>query len=81
MLHPDVKEYINKLEDKENIKKHFKKLKEEPYNVDGSLDVKKLKGKKQNMYRFRVGNHRFEYFVDNQKIWVTKAFKRGKGYR
>ena len=33
------------------------------------------------MYRLRVGDHRFEYFVDEGKVWIDNAFKRERGYR
>jgi len=44
-------------------------------------DIKKLKGKKRDMFRLRAGGHRFEYFIEDRVIWIVDAFKRGRGYR
>ncbi len=46
-----------------------------------SQEMKKLKGKRHDMYRLRVGPHRFEYIVEDEKIWVDDAFYRERGYR
>ncbi|MBI4170767.1 MAG: hypothetical protein HY514_03665 [Candidatus Aenigmarchaeota archaeon] len=32
------------------------------------------------LYRLRVGDYRFEYFVENSIVWVVKAFSRGVDY-
>jgi len=29
----------------------------------------------------RVGDHRFEYFIEDGRIWIDEAFRRGRGYR
>ncbi len=81
VIHPRVQKYINNSGEKERLKKHLKKLSEDPYNSRSGVDIKKLKGKKHDMYRLRVGEHRFEYFVEEGKIWVDEAFKRGRGYK
>ena len=81
MIHPRVKRYILESKEKDWLKSQIKKLAEDPYHKRAEVDIKKLKGKKHDMYRLRVGNHRFEYFVDEEKIWIDQAFKRERGYR
>jgi len=33
------------------------------------------------MYRLRIGDYRFEYFVEEKTIYVVEAFRRERGYR
>jgi len=81
MIHPRVRKYINESSDKDRIIKHLKKLSSDPYNSRSGVDIKKLRGKKHDMYRLRVSDHRFEYFVDEDKVWIDNAFKRERGYK
>ncbi len=81
MLHPKVKKFITESREKERIIKHLKKLAKDPYISKTNMDIKKLKGKKHNLYRLRIGDFRFEYLIDDEKIWIDNAFKREKGYR
>ena len=67
--------------EKDRIIEHLQRLTDDPYNSRIGMDVKKMKGKKHDMYRLRVGDHRFEYFVENEKVWIDGSFKRGRGYR
>ena len=80
MMHPRVQKYLEDSGAKDRIIKHLEKLADDPYNSRSGVDIRKLKGKKHDMYRLRVGEHRFEYFVDDGKIWIDNAFRRGKGY-
>lgn len=82
-LHPDVRDYLDELQDSdtERCEDSLKKLGEDPYRNRPKCDIKKLKGKDKEMYRLRVGDHRFEYFIEDDKIWVVEAFRRGRGYR
>ncbi|MEA2054315.1 MAG: type II toxin-antitoxin system RelE/ParE family toxin [Candidatus Thermoplasmatota archaeon] len=80
-IHPRVKKYLDESGEKERLIKHLKKLADDPYNKRSGADVKRLKGKKHDMYRLRVGDYRFEYFIDEEKVWIDNAFKRGGGYR
>jgi len=81
MVHPRVKKYINESGEKERLIKHLKKLAEDPYHPRAEVDIKKLKGKMHDLYRLRVSDHRFEYFIDEEKVWIDYAFKRERGYR
>jgi len=82
VIHPRVKKYLeNDTDEKERLVKHLKKLADDPYTSRSGVDIKKLKGKTHDMYRLRVGEHRFEYFIEEGKIWVDEAFRRGRGYR
>ena len=81
VVHPRVRSYLNESGEKERLVGHLKQLAEDPFNSRSGVDKKKLKGKKHHMYRLRVGEHRFEYFVEEDVVWVDNAFKRGWGYR
>ena len=81
MIHPRVQKYINESGEKERLITHLQGLADDPYNSRMGIDIKKLKGKRHDMYRLRVGDHRFEYFVDEEKVWIDNSFKRGRGYR
>ena len=82
-MHPDVRDYLDELQesDKDRCEESLKMLEDEPFRSRPKCDIKKLKGKDKEMYRLRVGDHRFEYFVENDKVWVVEAFRRGRGYR
>lgn len=82
-LHPDVRDFLDELQDSdtERCEDSLKMLGEDPYRSRPKCDIKKLKGKDKEMYRLRVGDHRFEYFVEEDVIWVVEAFRRGRGYR
>jgi len=81
VIHPRVQKYIYESGEKERIIEHLKELIDDPCNSRSGVDIKRLKGKKHDMFRLRVGNHRFEYFIEEGKIWIDEAFKRGRGYR
>lgn len=81
MIHPRVKKYIHESGEKDRLIQHLKKLKENPYQSRPEADIKKLKGKKHDMYRLRINEHRFEYFIDEGKIWIDSSFKLGREYR
>lgn len=82
-LHPDVVKYLNSLEssDRKRCMHSIKLLGKNPYQGKPMCDIKKLKGKKRDMFRLRIGDRRFEYFIEDRVIWVVDAFKRGRGYR
>ena len=81
LIHPRVQKYIIKSGEKARLKRNLEKLTDDPYNSRSGVDIKKLKGQNHDLYRLRVGNHRFEYFIDEGKVWIDNAFKRGRGYR
>ncbi|MFB6245419.1 MAG: type II toxin-antitoxin system RelE/ParE family toxin [Candidatus Nanohaloarchaea archaeon] len=82
-LHPDIRDYLDELKysDTDRSENSLKKLGEDPYRSRPKCDIKKLKGKDKEMYRLWIGDHRFEYFVEDNKVWVIEAFRRGRGYR
>jgi mRNA-degrading endonuclease RelE of RelBE toxin-antitoxin system len=80
MIHPHVKKYIQKSNEKEKLINHLKKLAEDPHHPKPEVDIKKLQGKKHDLYRLRVADHRFEYFIDEEKILIDTAFRRGREY-
>lgn len=81
MLHPRVKRYLDESGEKERLIEHVKAIAEDPYNKRSGADIKRLKGKKYEMYRLRVGEHRFEFFIDDETVWIDNVFRRGRGYR
>ncbi|MDG6224445.1 MAG: type II toxin-antitoxin system RelE/ParE family toxin [Candidatus Thermoplasmatota archaeon] len=80
-VHPRVVKYINGSGDKERIVEHLKALEDDPFTNRSGADIKKLSGKERDMFRLRIGDHRFEYFVDDDTVWIDEAFRRGRGYR
>lgn len=83
LIHPDVAKFLDKLseEDRRRCVKALRKLKEDPFTPRPSADIKKLKGRDKTMYRLKVGDFRFEYFVEENTVYVVEAFRRGRGYR
>lgn len=79
-VHPLVKRYLDDSGEKERIKEGLRKLGEDPFTSRSGVDIKRLKGKSHDLYRLRVGEHRFERFVEDGVVWVQRAFRRGKGY-
>ena len=80
-MHPRVRKYILESGEKEKIIKALEQLSEDPFSKRSGVDIKKLHGKEHDMYRLRIGAHRFEYFVEDDKIWIDEGFRRGRGYR
>jgi len=78
VIHPRVKKYIVNSGEKQRLIDSLKRLSTDGM---GSMDVKILKGKKHEIFRLRVGEHRLEFFIEDGKIWVDEAFRRGRGYR
>ena len=79
-VHPQVKKYLDESGEKERLKEGLRKLGDDPFTSRSGADIKKLKGKTHDLYRLRIGEHRFEYFVEDEVVWVQKAFRREKGY-
>ncbi len=82
-LHPSVTAFLDGLmeEQRKRCVQSLRKLGEYPYKPRPKTDIKKLKGKKEEMYRLRVGEFRFEYFVEKNKVYIVAGFRRGRGYR
>ena len=80
-IHPKVKKYILESGQKDMLVTHLKHLATDPYHSRSGVNIKKLKGRYHDMYRLKVGDHRFEYFIDEETVWVDHAFLRKKGYR
>ena len=81
-LHPQVVKFLDSLQNREREKCRIalNTLKDNPFEPRSGTDIKKLKGKLNTLYRLRVGDNRFEYFVENSIVWIVKAFRRGVGY-
>ena len=83
LIHPDVAKFLDKLseEDRKRCVEALKRLKDDPFTPRPGADIKKLKGRDKTMYRLRVGDFRFEYFIEGNTVYIVEAFKRGRGYR
>jgi len=83
LLHPDVVKFLDRLpeEDRKRCVNALRMLKEDPFKSRPGADIKKLKGRDKTLYRLRVGDYRFEYFVEGNTVYVVEAFRRGRGYR
>ena len=76
----DAKKFIKKT-DKEiarRIIEKIEKLKIEPF----PSDVKRVVGKKEKIFRVRVGDYRIQYsvFYDKNTIFISDIDKREKAY-
>lgn len=84
-LHPEVVKFIKKLDDRtqKRIKEKLRLLESDPWHSRPGAHIKKLSGTegRQDLYRLRVGNYRFVYAFEENTVWVTDAFVRGRGYR
>ena len=83
LIHPDVVRFLDGLneKDKHRCVEAIRRLKDDPFTSRSGADIKKLKGEKRTMYRLRIGDYRFEYFVEGNTVYVVEAFRRGRGYR
>ena len=47
------------------------------------MDIKLISPKKESIYRVRLGKYRLIYEIDeqNQTVFITLFFMRGKGYQ
>jgi mRNA-degrading endonuclease RelE of RelBE toxin-antitoxin system len=64
-VHPQVKRYLDDSGEKERLKEGLRKLGVDPFTSRSGAEIKRLKGKFHDLYRLRVGEHRFEYFVED----------------
>ena len=79
-VHPRVKKYLDECGENDRLKEGLGRLGEDPFTSKSGLDIKNLKGKTHDVYRLRIGEHRFEYFVEDGIVWVQNAFRRVRGY-
>ena len=58
----------------------YPQLKQNPFY---GTNIKKLKGEYEGVYRYRLGNYRLFYIVDNEKVIViiTTIFHRQDAYK
>ena len=76
----DAKKFLKKAERNvaERIMQRIKKLREEPF----PSDVKRVVGKKDKIFRVRLGDYRIQYgvFYEQNLIFVSDIDKREKAY-
>ena len=58
----------------------YPQLKKNPFY---GTNIKKLKGEYEGVYRYRLGNYRLFYIIDNEKVIViiTTIFHRQNAYK
>jgi mRNA interferase RelE/StbE len=66
----------------ERIKNSLKQLETDPFMSRSGSDIKKLKINKDTpLFRLRIGDYRVAYFVQEDRVLITKIFHRKKGYK
>ena len=78
----DLRKIFGEREEKiaSNIRRYvYPQLRQQPYF---GKNIKKLKGYKPVTWRYRIGNHRFFYEVDDKKktVFMIATEFRAKGY-
>ena len=76
----DAKKFLKKAERKiaERIVKRIRKLREDPF----PSDVKRVVGKKDKIFRVRVGDYRVQYsvFYERNLIFISDIDKRERAF-
>jgi mRNA-degrading endonuclease RelE of RelBE toxin-antitoxin system len=82
-LKKKVNNFIESLQNSEEIFSKLKELKKFKTNEKIHLDIERYKGKNKNLFRLRVGEVRFifEIFKKEKIIYVKLADYRGKVYK
>lgn len=84
-IHPDARKYLDGLDKRtrERILEKLRDLKGKEIKFKAGLDIKKMKGTKgrKDLYRLRVGQYRIMYDIEDDIIWVTDIFIRGKDFQ
>ncbi len=82
MIHKRVAKYLNKLsfKEKETIKESLRKLEDGKFE---ELKVKKMYGEWEGYHRFRIGNKRVIFWLDEEEkvIYVDYIGARGDIYK
>jgi mRNA interferase RelE/StbE len=57
-------------------------LQKDPFQPRSGADIVRLKGTRgrQDLFRLRIGDYRAIYAVEDNVVYVTDLFHRGKGY-
>jgi mRNA interferase RelE/StbE len=75
-----AKKFLKKAEKKivERIVKRIRKLREDPFPTD----IKRVAGKKDKIFRVRVGDYRIQFsvFYDRNVFFVSDVEKRPRAY-
>ena len=76
----DAKRFLKKAEKQiaERIVKRIRKLREDPF----PSDVKRVVGKKDKIFRVRVGDYRIQYSViyERNLVFISDIDKRGRAF-
>jgi mRNA interferase RelE/StbE len=84
-IHPDARKYLDGLDKRtrERILTTLKDLKGKDITLKTNLDVKKMKGTKgrKDLFRLRIGQYRIMYDIEDDIMWVSDIFLRGKDFQ
>lgn len=84
-LHPHAVKFLQGLDGKSRgrVRQALEELGRDPFRPRSGSDILKLQGTRgrRDLYRLRVGKFRVVYEVEEEVIWVTDVFERGRGYR
>lgn len=80
-IHRKAIKFLEKLEEvtKSRIIERIKNLRENSFPKEAI----KIQGRKEDLYRIRIGNYRVLYYIDKQSstIFILKVDKRPRVYR
>ncbi len=78
-----VSNFINTLQNSDEIYSKLKELKKFKTNEKIHLDIERYKDKNKNLFRLRIGEVRFifEVFKEEKVIYIKLADYRGKVYK
>lgn len=64
------------------IVRGLRALRDDPFQSRSGTDIVRLRGTKgkHDLFRLRVGEYRAIYAVEDNVVYVTDLFHRGKGY-
>jgi len=81
--HPEVAKTLAGMNPKirSRIIRALRTLQKNPFQRRSGADIIRLKGTRgrQDLFRLRIGDHRAIYAVEDNVVYVTDLFRRGKG--
>jgi mRNA interferase RelE/StbE len=83
-LHREVAKTLARMNAKtrSRIIRALRILQDDPFQPRSGADIVRLKGTRgrQDLFRLRIGDYRAIYAVEDNMVYVTDLFQRGKGY-
>jgi len=83
-LHRTVTKTLSRMnpQERSRVIRGLRVLETNPYETKAGADIVRLKGTKgrEDLFRLRIGDYRAVYAVEEQTVYVTDLFHRGRGY-